>query len=395
MIRTRSALRLLALGTALGAVSACSDNSAPIDWDLRPDGAGAFSTADAARSATAARPVPDANGVISYPGYQVAVARQGDTVSSVAARTGMNPAELATYNAMPPDAPLNAGEVLALPRRVNAPSTQTTGATVGAPIQTGTIEVTSLASGAIDRAQSGGTATAPASAPVAPGGAEPTRHRVERGETAYSIARLYNVSAKSIAEWNGLGPDLAVREGQYLLIPVSLDGGAPVEVLTQPGQGSPTPPPPSAAKPLPAEKVTPAAEPAPETPPSPKLEEDRSAASAARFAMPADGSIIRGYVPKKSPGIDIAAAAGSPVRAAAEGTVAAITKDTDQVPILVVRHADNILTVYANIDGIKVAKGDKVKRGQTIAVVRAGSPAFLHFEVRNGIDAVDPMPYLQ
>lgn len=393
MIRTRSALRLLALGTAFGAISACSDNPALIDWDLRPDGAGAFSTADAARSATSSRPMPDANGVISYPGYQVAVARQGDTVSSVAARTGMNPAELATYNAMPPDAPLNAGEILALPRRVTASAPQTAGATPGTPIQSGTIEVTSLASGAIDKAQSGGAAAAPA--PLAPGGVEPIRHRVERGETAYSIARLYNVSAKSIAEWNGLGPDLAVREGQYLLIPVSLDGGPPVEVLTQPGQGSPTPPPPSAAKPLPAEKVTPAAKPAPETPPSPKLEEERSTASAARFAMPADGSIIRGYVAKKSPGIDIGAPAGSPVKAAADGTVAAITKDTDQVPILVVRHADNILTVYANIDGIKVAKGDKVKRGQTIAAVRAGSPSFLHFEVRNGIDAVDPMPYLQ
>ena len=393
MIRTRSALRLLALGTAFGAISACSDNPALIDWDLRPDGAGAFSTADAARSATATRPMPDANGVISYPGYQVAVARQGDTVSSVAARTGMNPAELATYNAMPPDAPLNAGEILALPRRVTASAPQTAGATAGAPIQSGTIEVTSLASGAIDKAQSNGAAAAPA--PLAPGGVEPIRHRVERGETAYSIARLYNVSAKSLAEWNGLGPDLAVREGQYLLIPVSLDGGAPVEILTQPGQGSPTPPPPSAAKPLPAEKITPAAKPAPETPPSPKLEEERSAASAARFAMPADGSIIRGYVAKKSPGIDIGAPAGSPVKAAADGTVAAITKDTDQVPILVVRHADNILTVYANIDGIKVAKGDKVKRGQTIAAVRAGSPSFLHFEVRNGIDAVDPMPYLQ
>ena len=393
MIRTRTALRLLALGSALSAISACSDNPALIDWDLRPDGAGAFSTADAARSATAERPMPDANGVISYPGYQVAVARQGDTVSSVAARTGMNPAELATYNAMPPDAPLNAGEILALPRRVTASAPQTAGATPGTPIQSGTIEVTSLASGAIDKAQSGGAAAAPA--PLAPGGVEPIRHRVERGETAYSIARLYNVSAKSIAEWNGLGPDLAVREGQYLLIPVSLDGGPPVEVLTQPGQGSPTPPPPSAAKPLPAEKVTPAAKPAPETPPSPKLEEERSTASAARFAMPADGSIIRGYVAKKSPGIDIGAPAGSPVKAAADGTVAAITKDTDQVPILVVRHADNILTVYANIDGIKVAKGDKVKRGQTIAAVRAGSPSFLHFEVRNGIDAVDPMPYLQ
>jgi murein DD-endopeptidase MepM/ murein hydrolase activator NlpD len=218
---------------------------------------------------------------------------------------------------------------------------------------------------------------------------------VERGETAYSISRLYNVSAKSLAEWNGLGPDFAVREGQYLLIPVALDGDAPVEVLTQPGQGSPTPPPPSAAKPLPAEKVTPAAKPAPETPPSPNLQEERSAASAARFAMPADGSIIRGYVADKTPGIDIGAAAGSPVKAAADGTVAAITKDTNQVPILVLRHADNILTVYANIDAIKVAKGDTVTRGQTIAVVRAGSPTFLRFEVRNGIDAVDPMPYLE
>ena len=395
MNRSRMAFRLLSLGAAFGAVSACSDNTALIDWDLRPDGAGAFSTADAARRATAARPEPDANGVISYPGYQVAVARQGDTVSSVAARTGMDPVELATYNAMSPEAPLNAGEIVALPRRVGTSSSQAAGATVGAPIQSGTIEVTTLAAGAIDRAQPGGTAADPVPPPPAPGGVEPVRHRVERGETAFSIARLYNVSARSIAEWNGLGPDLAVREGQYLLIPVPLDSGTQAEVVTQPGQGSPTPPPPSAAKPLPEEQITPAAEPAPETPPSPKLEEERSSASAARFAMPADGSIIRGFVPGSYPGIDIGAVPGSPIRAAADGTVAVITKDTDQVPILILRHADNILTVYANIDGIKVAKGDRVKRGQTIAAVRDASPAFLRFEVRNGIDAVDPMPFLQ
>ncbi|MCE2737101.1 MAG: LysM peptidoglycan-binding domain-containing M23 family metallopeptidase [Rhodobacter sp.] len=395
MIRSGTVFRLLALGAAFGAISACSDNTALIDWDLRPDGAGAFSTADAARRATATRPEPDANGVISYPGYQVAVARQGDTVSGVAERTGIDPAELATYNAMSPDTPLNAGEILALPRRVGTSSSLAAGATVGAPIQSGTIEVTTLAAGAIDRAQSGGTDAAPAPAPLVPGGVEPIRHRVERGETAYSIARLYSVTARSIAEWNGLGPDLAVREGQYLLIPVPLDSGTPDEVVTQPGEGSPTPPPPSAAKPLPDEKITPAAEPAPETPPSPKLEEERSSASAARFAMPANGSIIRGYVAGKVPGIDIGAAAGSPVKAAADGTVAAITKDTSQVSILILRHADNILTVYANIDGITVAKGDRVKRGQTIAAIRDASPAFLRFEVRNGIDAVDPMPFLQ
>ena len=65
------------------------------------------------------------------------------------------------------------------------------------------------------------------------------------------------------------------------------------------------------------------------------------------------------------------------------------------MPILVIRHADNLLTVYANIDGIKVAKGAAVKRGQSIATVRAGTPSFVHFEVRQGFESVDPTPYLQ
>jgi murein DD-endopeptidase MepM/ murein hydrolase activator NlpD len=36
-----------------------------------------------------------------------------------------------------------------------------------------------------------------------------------------------------------------------------------------------------------------------------------------------------------------------------------------------------------------------VKRGQSIAAIRAGDPAFLHFEVRKGVDSVDPMTFLQ
>ena len=111
--------------------------------------------------------------------------------------------------------------------------------------------------------------------------------------------------------------------------------------------------------------------------------------------MPVQGSIIRGYQKKKNDGVDISASPGTPVGAASDGTVAAITKDTQGVPILVIRHAKDLLTVYANIDGIAVKKGDKVKRGQAIAKVRASDPAFLHFEVRQGFDSVDPMPYLQ
>ena len=228
------------------------------------------------------------------------------------------------------------------------------------------------------------------------GNTEPIRHRVMRGETAYSIARLYNVNVKALADWNGLGPDLSVREGQTLMIPVATTG-TPVsqEVVTAPGAGSPTPTPPSAAKPLPAEKTQPTAEPV-KTPPAPDLGAQKTAASGtARLAMPVSGKIIRGYAKKKNEGIDIAASAGTGVKAAGDGTVAAITKDTDQVPILVVRHEGNLLTVYANIDGIAVAKGDRVKRGQTIAKVRSADPAFLHFEVRQGFDSVDPVPYLQ
>ena len=81
------------------------------------------------------------------------------------------------------------------------------------------------------------------------------RHRVGRGETAYSIARLYGVSVRSLAEWNGLGPELAVREGQYLIIPIIIEEAT---ATGGPGPGMTVAPlPPSADEPLP-EPVEPA-----------------------------------------------------------------------------------------------------------------------------------------
>ncbi|MGQ0566745.1 MAG: LysM peptidoglycan-binding domain-containing protein [Gemmobacter sp.] len=382
---TRSANgRLLVLGLA-GFLSGCAATS-EFDWDLRGPGRG--DTSAAALRATEARPRPDARGVLSYPGYQVALARRGDTVGSVAARLGIDAAALARANALRPEDPLRDGEILALPTRVAAAPAGaggTSGALVGSPVTSGPIEVTTLAGAAIDRAEG----TAPAA------GSQPVRHRVQRGETASTVARTYGVSTRALADWNGLGADMALREGQTLLIPTAADRAAPPEPVTGPGAGSPTPVPPSAAKPLPAENPVAATQPAPGTPASPDLGSQRTAASAARFAMPVDGKIIRSFAKGRNEGIDIAAAPGTGVRAADGGTVAAITKDTDQVPILVLRHADNTLTVYAGIDGVTVAKGAKVSRGQQIAVIRRADPAFLHFEVRKGVDAVDPMGYLQ
>lgn len=388
--------RALALTTAFAALSACDTQTGGgglnLDWDLR-SGGGALDTSDAALRATGNRPASDGKGILNYPNYQVAVAQRGDTVASVASRVGVGANELASFNALRPNDPLREGETLLMPRRVQAGfGAPNTGAVIGgAGVQP--VDVTGIATTALDRV--GGSPTTP---PAPASGPEPQRHKVARGETAYSIARIYGVSAKAIADWNGLSSDLAVREGQFLIIPVAAAGSpAPAAevAVTVPGAGSPTPVPPSASKPLPDEEVAPAAQKPKETPPSPDLGAERTTASAASFVMPADGKIIRGYSKGKNDGIDIAASAGSSVKAAADGVVAAITKDTEQVPIVVIRHAGGLLTVYAGLDGIKVAKGAKVKRGQTIAAVRAGNPAFVHFEVRKGVDSIDPLQYLQ
>lgn len=379
-------LPVLAL-LSLGALVACDQ---PLDYDLR-GGLGAFSTTDAARGATAARPKPDDRGVITYPTYQVAVARSGDTATKVAGRLGLDAAELARFNGVGADVSLRAGEILALPTTVATP---------------GGVDIASLAGAAIDAAPDTTPVAAapveasalPAAAPRVQPGPEPVRHKVERGETAYTISRLYQVPVESLAEWNGLGPDFAVREGQFLLIPVASQapprgaGAAAATTTTQPGAGTPTPVPPSAATALPDEKVAPAAQEDPGLS-NPVGEPTRTASG--EMAFPVKGKIIRAYSKGKNDGIDISAAAGTPVTAAADGTVAAITSDADQVPIIVVRHPDNLLTVYANVEKITIKKGDSVKRGQKMAALRPGDDAYVHFEVREGFDSVDPMPYLE
>lgn len=363
----RSGVAVLALLT----LTACDD------IDLRGDLTGGFDTSDAARIVTQPRPGADDRGVISYPGYQVAVARRGDRVEDVAARVGLSGAELARFNGIPDGAMLRDGEIIALPRRVAEPSAET-----GAPAER--IDVQTLAGSAIDRAEQQSAASAPATAEV------PVRHKVERGETAFSISRLYGVPLGALAEWNSLPTNYALREGQFLLIPTTAEiASRPAAEPAAPGAGSRAPVPPSAALPLP-----PSSAPATSPPPSPRLDRFASQTTAAEMVTPVQGSILRDFQAGRSEGIDYSAAAGTPVRAAAAGTVAAVTRDTDGVPILVLRHSDGLLTVYAGLDNLQVGKDDPVTRGQKIAEVRAGTPPFLHFEVRRGLQAIDPTPFL-
>ncbi|MFD0908846.1 M23 family metallopeptidase [Ruegeria arenilitoris] len=370
--------------TAMVAALVLAGCEGPLDYDLRGQ-VGGFSTTPAAQSATTNRPAPDSRGVITYPTYQVAVAQRGDNVAAVAARVGLPEAELARFNGLKPTDQLREGEVLALPRSVGA----------GA----GNVDIASIATTAIDQAPDTGgvrvTNLEPAKPAPVTSTDEPIRHKVKRGETAYTISRLYQVPVDALAEWNGLGSDFAVREGQFLLIPVKNQAAprqaaaAAPTATTEPGQGSPTPTPPSATQPLPDEKV------APLTPAPDVTAEAPTDSSSSALALPVTGKIIRPYAKGKNEGIDIAGSPGASVKAAEAGTVAAITADADQIPIIVVKHTNDLLTVYANVENISVKKGDRVSRGQSIAKLRGGENAYVHFEVRKGFESVDPETYLR
>lgn len=368
-------LRLAPALAILVALSAC-------------DGAARFDDRSETRRVQAAetpRAAPDARGVISYPGYQVAVARLGDTVADVAARVGMNGKDLADFNGLFPEYRLREGEVLALPDTVRG---------------TGVGDIESIAARAIDRAGDegaglpGGTdavSSAPLPPPDAAGG--PLRHRVTAGETAFSIADQYGVSPRALAEWNGLGPDFSVREGQFLLIPTGA-GGATRETalatpVSPPGARSQVAEPPSAADPLPKEPPVVA------PPPSPRLDQFQSAGSAgARFLRPVEGAVLRGYGADGNEGIDFAAPPGTAVRAAGDGEVALISRSVGKSLIVLVRHEGNIYTVYSNVTDTEVEKGQRVARGQPIGRVMDGSPSFVHFEVRRGTESTDPAQFL-
>lgn len=262
-----------------------------------------------------------------------------------------------------------------------------------APASTPAATTTTTASNPAGRATSSAAPASRGSAAPALRPAKATTHTVASGETAWSISRKYNVSINDLAAANSLPETMTVRTGQVLTIPAG-PRFVQSERVTAPGAGSPTPEPPSASKPLPREATAPSSAPVAK-PAAPDLGSTRTKASGGggRFRMPVAGSIVRTYAKGRSEGIDISAPAGTAVKAAGSGTVAAITRDTDGVPIVVLRHDGQLMTVYAGLAKLSVAKGDKVSAGETLGT--SSKAGVLHFEVRQGFESVDPEKYLR
>jgi lipoprotein NlpD len=369
--RTASALPLL-LAAGLG-LAACGIGGSNPTGDAPPPAA-------APATATLPNATPDDRGVITYATYQVAVARPGDTIATVASRVGTTPDAIAGRNALPQDYILRSGEVLLLPDGVARP-------TEGFSTDVVTTQP-------LDGAPATATAAAPATTPFQNGQADPlidpVRHRVESGETAYSIARLYGVSVTALASWNGLGPDLAVRENQELLIPIVSDANRIVGATdeTQPGQATPVPAPPSAAAPLPAD-ITAAVEPE-----SPNLGALRTPPGG-RLAAPVSGTVSRPYNAASPNGIGFDVPSGTPVQAAAPGEVALISEALGGLgTIVLVRHRDDLITTYSTLSGVTVREGDRVDTGQVLGVVAERENPELQFDVFRGTTSVDPTPYI-
>ncbi|CAN6133835.1 Peptidase M23 [Methylophilaceae bacterium] len=96
-------------------------------------------------------------------------------------------------------------------------------------------------------------------------------------------------------------------------------------------------------------------------------------------------------------GLDFSANAGAPIFAAAGGIVSAAETMPDYGKIVIVSHGSGLETRYAHTSKILVKVGDRVEKGQVVALVgntgRSTGP-HLHYEIRLNGNALDPRKYL-
>lgn len=237
-------------------------------------------------------------------------------------------------------------------------------------------------------------------------------HTIASGESLYTIARLYNVTAQAIVSANGLSSPDKIFVGQRIMIPGMKGGSAkptaiaevkqPDATALQPAtkpQAQPTPTKlaeidPAQATPAPAPQAT---QPAPSKPlAQPKAEPKLSGAD--KFRWPVSGRVITDFGGSKGTGINIEAPEGAAVRAAENGQVIYVGSGVEGYGnLILIRHPNGYVSAYAHLKDMTVAKGDVVNRGDNIGstgMTGGVSRPQLHFELRKGATPVDPVPLL-
>jgi murein DD-endopeptidase MepM/ murein hydrolase activator NlpD len=243
-------------------------------------------------------------------------------------------------------------------------------------------------------------------------------HTVEEGETLYSLGRKYGVSPFVIADANGMTAKEGLAIGQRIRIP----GATQQVAAAEPDEEIAAPAPVKKKKAplaLPEEEETAEADAdeeqaigetktatAKKTVVEEEPEQQEASAPAAvnglTLRWPVKGKVISTFGNKpnglKNEGINIAVPEGTEVRAAGAGVVAYAGNELKGYGNLVlIRHQGGYVTAYAHAKSLKVKRGDQVKRGDVIALAgqtgAVNSPQ-LHFEVRKGATALDPLKFV-
>jgi len=301
------------------------------------------------------------------PQIRAHLVRGGDTIYSVARSYGVEASTLVATNHLAPPYTIFSGTVLVLP-----PQAASSGGYSASIVATPLPPPNQTAAQALP--------PVPASAPGPPGSLPPARPL----------------------------PPSPGGAGAITVTPL-----APPPVATPPAPQAPpsiAPLPAVAAQPTPVPPTAPPA-PAPVVSPPPPPPPDQTASlalppppprSGRSFLWPVQGDILGKYGPMaggtQNDGINIKAAEGTPVLAADGGTVAYAGNELRGYGnLILIKHADGWMTAYAHNSKLLVSRGQKVQRGQVIARVGATGAVTepqLHFEVRRGSRALDPMDYL-
>ena len=205
------------------------------------------------------------------------------------------------------------------------------------------------------------------------------KHTVKKGETLSTIAAAYHASEAEIATFNGLDADATVVVGSTLIIPggeVSGSGSTNSSAKT------------SAKSSTPAKSTSKA---------STKTGSDLGTATASGYYQnPVPGAILTQGIHGNN-GVDLGAPSGTPIHAAAAGTVIVSKGDGawngGYGSYVVVSHANGTQTLYAHMSKDIASVGEKVSQGELLGYVGETGEAtgnHLHFEVRG---AKNPFGY--
>jgi murein DD-endopeptidase MepM/ murein hydrolase activator NlpD len=214
----------------------------------------------------------------------------------------------------------------------------------------------------------------------------PCLHVVRRGESVSRIAARHGLARHAVIAANGLSRPDALRVGQRLQIPRCDGAGVPTRARVAAARGG--------AAELVA-RVGPARVPTRLRLAKPEVRGDTIA-----FGWPVDGPVLSGFGRRRAgwhAGVDIGAERGTPILAAAAGTVVFSGWAASYGRTVKIEHPDSFLTIYAHNQENLVEVGDVVEAGRVIGSVgRSGraTTTHLHFEIRRHATAYDPLHVL-